>query len=80
MATPITTKSVDVAMRGKLDELESRLQAQLGGRVRNLKLSLKVGGVVLRGFAHTYYAKQLAQHAVMGEVDLPIVANEIVVS
>ncbi len=36
-------------------------------------------GLVLEGHTHTYYAKQLAQHAVMEAVDLPIHANEIVV-
>jgi hypothetical protein len=35
------------------------------------------GGLVLRGRAHTYYAKQLAQHAVMDNHPLPILANEI---
>jgi hypothetical protein len=37
-------------------------------------------GKALRGFAHTYYAKQLAQHAVMEATKLPILANEIEVS
>jgi hypothetical protein len=32
---------------------------------------------VLRGVTRTYYAKQLAQHAVMQLTDLPIHANEI---
>jgi len=31
----------------------------------------------LRGQVHTYYAKQLAQHAVMETTGLPILANEI---
>jgi len=31
----------------------------------------------LRGRAKTYYAKQLAQHAVMEATDLPVLANEI---
>ncbi len=33
--------------------------------------------LVLRGFARTYHAKQLAQHAVMTETEMPILANEI---
>jgi hypothetical protein len=33
--------------------------------------------LVLCGHAHTYYAKQLAQHAVMEASSLPIRANEI---
>jgi hypothetical protein len=35
---------------------------------------------VLRGRARTYYAKQLAQHAVMQATALPILRNEIEVS
>ena len=36
--------------------------------------------MVLEGHTHTYYAKQLAQNAVMEVVALPIRANEIKVS
>ena len=63
-----------------LDELEARLQGRLNGRIRNLQVFLQPGGVVLRGLSRTYYGKQLAQHAVMDETDLPIVANEIEVA
>jgi hypothetical protein len=38
------------------------------------------GGIVLRGRARTYYAKQLAQHAIMTETALSILGNEIEVS
>jgi hypothetical protein len=54
-----------------------RVRQRLSGRVAELKLSRERRGVVIRGFAHTYYAKQLAQHAVMEETDVPILANEI---
>jgi hypothetical protein len=50
------------------------------GRVRDLRLVVTDKGVVLRGTAGTYYAKQLAQHVVMGATGLPILANEIEVS
>jgi hypothetical protein len=62
------------------DQLENRVQGRLSGRVRNLRLFRHDCGIVLRGFARTYYAKQLAQHAVMTETHLPIFANEIEVS
>jgi hypothetical protein len=42
-----------------------------------LKLKVRDDGLVLRGHARTYYAKQLAQHAVMEFTKLPIRANEI---
>jgi hypothetical protein len=60
-----------------LDELENRLQAQLSGRVRDLQVRLHDCGIVLRGFARTYHAKQIAQHAIMVETNVPILANEI---
>jgi hypothetical protein len=61
----------------EVNQLEVRLQGKLAGRVRDLRLLVKNRGLVLQGFAHTYHAKQLAQHAVMTESNFPIVANEI---
>ena len=60
-----------------LDELETRVQGRLCGRIRELQLVLDDHGIVLRGFAKSYHAKQLAQHAVMSETAVPILANEI---
>jgi hypothetical protein len=57
--------------------LEAQLQARLGGQVRGLRLELQEGRVVLHGQCRTYYAKQLAQHAVMDATALPIAANAI---
>jgi hypothetical protein len=58
-------------------ELETRLRARLRGRVQELRLEQSEGGLILRGCSRTYYGKQLAQHAVMDAVNLPILANEI---
>lgn len=80
MNSLMLARNIDLSLRRTLDQVEAHLQAQLSGRVRNLNLLLQGDGLVLRGSAHTYYAKQLAQHAVMGEVNLPIVANEIEVT
>ncbi len=60
-----------------LHDLEERLQTDLGSRVRNITLQAWDGGVIIRGTAHTYHAKQLAQHAVMAATGYRIVANEI---
>ena len=60
-----------------LEQLENRLQTMLSGRVRNLQVVLHDSGIVLRGSARTYHAKQVAQHAIMSETNVPIVANEI---
>lgn len=61
----------------KLDELETHIQCQLSGQIRDFRIVLRGGGLVLQGHAHTYHAKQLAQHAVMKAAALPILANEI---
>ena len=61
-------------------QIEQLVLRRLNGRVRSLKLTVRDNGLVLRGHARTYYAKQLAQHAVMELTQLPIRANEIEVS
>jgi hypothetical protein len=60
-----------------LDQLEAQVQCRVGGRVRHFRLDWCEGGLVLRGHSLTYYAKHLAQHAVMAATQLPIRANEI---
>jgi hypothetical protein len=63
-----------------VEQLEAHVQCQLSGRVRNFQVHLEGEALVLRGQARTYYAKQLAQHAVMDATHLPIRANEIEVT
>lgn len=64
----------------ELERLAARVGHQLIGRLRGFRIETSGAGVVLRGRAPTYYAKQLAQHAVMGATDVPILRNEIEVS
>jgi hypothetical protein len=80
MNHPPLTDALELEANTGLDLLENRVQARLSGRIRNLRLVLRDYGIVLCGFARTYHAKQLAQHAVMTETALPILANEIEVS
>jgi hypothetical protein len=61
----------------ELAQLEAQIQGHLCGRLVSLQLSLREEGLVLRGRARTYYAKQLAQHAAMRATKIPIRANEI---
>jgi hypothetical protein len=61
----------------KVEELRSRVWRRSGGWVRDFRLLLRGRGLVLQGRAPTYYAKQLAQHAIMEATPLPILANEI---
>ena len=58
-------------------ELEAHVRYRLGGQVREFRLVIADRGLILRGNSNTYYAKQLAQHAVMESSELPIQANEI---
>ena len=69
--------TLDVSTPETVGQLEAHVQSRLSGRVRNLRLSMREDGLVLEGCTHTYYAKQLAQHAVMVAVDFPIRTNEI---
>lgn len=60
--------------------LVHHLRAQLGRRIRDLNLEVRDGGLILRGRADSYHAKQLAQHAVMSMTNLPLAANQIEVT
>ena len=64
----------------ELDRLAADAAAKLRGRVAGLRIEPCGAGVVLRGTARSFYAKQLAKHAVMNGVQLPIVRNEIEVT
>ncbi|HWY86474.1 MAG TPA: hypothetical protein VNX28_07115 [Gemmataceae bacterium] len=46
------------------EELEHRILALTGRRVRNLDINLSLEGVILKGEAQTFYVKQLAQQGV----------------
>lgn len=61
----------------EVDQVAAHVHSRLSGRVHDLRLLLRDDGLVLRGRAHTYHAKQLAQHAVMEAAKLPLVSNEI---
>jgi hypothetical protein len=60
-----------------VDEIEVNVKSKLHGRVGDLHLFACGEGLILQGHAHTYYAKPVAQHAVMKATDLPILRNEI---
>jgi hypothetical protein len=61
----------------ELQRLEILVCQRVSRRVRALKLGFDGGGIVLRGWAPSFYIKQMAQQAVMEATDLPIRANEI---
>jgi hypothetical protein len=80
MKAQSTERSIDLTTANGATELEARIQCRLGRRIREFRLVVVERGLILRGRADTYYAKQLAQHAVMEVTELRILANEIEVS
>jgi hypothetical protein len=75
-----TERNIDLTTVKGVRGLEARILCRLGRFVREFQLIDADKGLILRGRAHTYYAKQLAQHAVMEATRLRILANEIEVS
>ena len=69
--------SSNLSSQELLSELETHVQHRLNGRVAEFRLSMQLNGLVLKGHARSYYAKQLAQQAIMEAVHLNIAANEI---
>lgn len=57
-----------------LDEL---VRGMIGRRVRDLRIEVRDGAMVIRGRTDSYHAKQLAQHTAMAVTDLPLAANRI---
>ncbi len=67
----------DTATCERLAHIEERVRRRLILLVRDFQLDIRDNGLVLHGQARSYYAKQLAQQAVMEAAELPIRANEI---
>ena len=61
----------------EVHQLLASVQHRLAGRVCELRLLALENGLVLQGHAYSYYAKQLAQQAVMKATGLPVLANNI---
>lgn len=59
------------------EPVETLVQRRVGGRIRELRVVIRPDGVILKGHAASYHAKQVAQHAVMELAGLPILANDI---
>jgi hypothetical protein len=69
--------TIDLTEMSETTQIEARIRSRLSGRIRGLQVLQENNGLILQGRTPTYYAKQLAQHAVMAATDLPILANEI---
>lgn len=69
------TKSDSPTSPAALERLGTHVAHRVGSRLRDFEVATQGNGLVLRGWTRTYHAKQLAQHFVMAEVDLPIILN-----
>jgi hypothetical protein len=67
----------DTITPARLEELRGLLQAKFRGQVRDVRVLLRDGLVVLQGIAISYYAKQLAQHLVLHTLHKAALRNEI---
>ena len=63
--------------RHEADKLAEQVRCLLAGRVHDLRLLPRDGGLVLKGHCRSRHAKQLAQHLVMASTHVPLLANEI---
>ncbi len=61
----------------RLEQAEAVLQQRLRGRLWEVRVVRQGQGVVLRGQAINYHAKQLGQHIAIKECQLTVLANEI---
>lgn len=60
-------------------ELEQHIHERVAGRVRNLRVFRREGQLVVEGCSHSFYAKQLATHAVLEFGPSEELVNDIVV-
>ncbi len=60
-----------------VEQIESVVRDRLAGWVRDFQVVVRDHGIVLKGITHSYYAKQLVQHASLTVSRLPLRANEI---
>ena len=77
MQSHVLEEDARAAVTEEIGRLETHVRSRLNGRVHDFHLVAQADGLILRGHAHTYYAKQIAQHLVMEETKLSIRSNEI---
>jgi len=76
----MTQSAMNSATNSAALNLEESVRSRLNGRVQCFQLLVVSNGIILRGKARSYHAKQLAQHLVMQACSLQILANEVEVA
>ena len=73
LCTPVGAEELsDLVLR-----VERLVQGRTGSRIRDLRVDASSDEVILTGRASSYYAKQLATHAAMGEIAPRLLTNAI---
>jgi hypothetical protein len=57
--------------------IERSVRMRTGGTIKDLRVDVDSGAVIITGRAPTYYTKQLATHAVFETVDDVCLTNDI---
>jgi hypothetical protein len=77
METFFPEQKIDLTTADGIAELEMRVDCSLDGDIRNFQVIVEPEGLILRGQARTYHAKQHAHDLVLEASDLPLLADEI---
>ncbi len=68
---------MDAATIAEVEKFALDMQSRWDERFCSLRLVVYGTGLTLLGQADTHHAKQLAQHVVMAEIDLPLLAKRV---
>lgn len=70
-------QTLPAAQQLLVDRVERIVREKTSGLIRDLKVELTPGEIVVTGRAATYYAKQLATHAALEACDDLTLTNDI---
>jgi osmotically-inducible protein OsmY len=76
---PWSAVQAEIASEEVARRVRDELEAQLPGRIRQLRVSATEKFVILSGSCNSYHTKQLAQHAAMELLDSERLINDIAV-
>lgn len=79
MPSSIQPSAQDLSVSSVLSLVESSISYRFSQRVHEFHIVARNDGLVLEGRTRTYFSKQVLQQAVISAIDLPIVANNIIV-